>query len=255
MPILIFILGYSSPFWFGVFLTVILFLSLWEYNRMGIADDRRPEQVFASLAGAAVVPILVAGKGELLFPWYTLCYLTLAVLFLFRLTSIGAVAKQLGWLLSGTVYLPFLLGHAFLLRTLPDGKQWIFMLLIVVMACDSMAYFVGRKLGRRKLYPLVSPNKSVEGALGGIAGAVFGVYLSKALFLPDVGLLDGFAIAVGISVFGQVGDLFESLLKRSCGVKDSGSMIPGHGGLLDRLDSLLFVFPLVYYIALYGYGG
>jgi len=255
LPVLVIILGFASQLWFGVFLTGVLFLSLYEYNRMGLGDERGLEQWFAGLAGAAVIPILLTGNAGLLLPWYTFCYLLLAVFFLLRPVPIEGVVKQLGWLLSGFIYLPFLLGHAFLLRTIPYGKQWIFMLLIVVMACDSMAYFVGRKLGRRKLYPLVSPNKSVEGALGGIAGAVVGVYLAKFLFLPIIGLIDGLVIAVVISIAGQVGDLFESLLKRSCGVKDSGTMIPGHGGLLDRLDSLLFVFPLVYYIALYGYGG
>ncbi len=236
-------------------MTAVLGLSLLEYNRMALGTERRIEQWFAALTGTVVVPLLLGQRADLLLPLFTVAYLCLSVSFLFRLKSIPAVGKDLGWLLSGWIYLPFLLGHAYLLRTLPLGKQWIFLLLIAVMACDSMAYFVGRKLGRRKLYPLVSPNKSVEGAVGGIFGAVIGVYLAMLLFMPEIGFFDGFLVAVVISVFGQIGDLFESLLKRSCGVKDSGTLIPGHGGLLDRLDSLLFVFPLVYYIAVYCYGG
>lgn len=222
---------------------------------MGLARDHGVEQWLSCVLGAAVVPLLMWQRADLIVPLLTGVYFVLSVMFLFRLPSITAVAKNLGWLLSGLIYLPFLLGHVYLLRAVPAGKQWIFLLLIAVMACDSMAYFVGRKFGRRKLYPVVSPNKSVEGAIGGVLGSVIGVYFAKFVFMPQIGIIDGFFIAVGISVFGQIGDLFESLLKRSCGVKDSGTMIPGHGGLLDRLDSLLFVFPLVYYIALYFYGG
>ena len=255
LPVLIIILGFASPFWFGIFVTAILGLSLYEYNRMGLGGGRNVEQWFAALAGTIVLPLLLEQRTDLIVPLFAVTYLCLSGLFLFRDLSVETVGKDLGWLLSGMIYLPFLLSHAYLLRTLPLGKQWIFLLLIAVMACDSMAYFVGRKIGRRKLYPRVSPNKSVEGALGGILGAVLGVYLAKFLFMPSVGFGGGFLIAVGISIFGQIGDLFESLLKRFCGVKDSGNMIPGHGGLLDRLDSLLFVFPLVYYVAVFFYGG
>ncbi len=255
LPVLIIILGFADPFWFGIFVTAVLCLSLFEYNRMGLGRTRAIEQWFAAVCGTMVMPLLLAQRIDLLIPLFTVAYLCLSILFLFRLSSIETVAKDLGWLVSGWVYLPFLLGHVYLLRTLPLGQQWIFLLLIAVMACDSMAYFVGRKLGRRKLYPLVSPNKSVEGAIGGVFGSVLGVYLAKYLFMPGIGLFDGFLVAVCISVIGQIGDLYESLLKRSCGVKDSGTIIPGHGGLLDRLDSLLFAFPLVYYVAVYFYGG
>ncbi len=222
---------------------------------MGLGSNRTYEQWFAAVIGASVLPLLLAQRSDLLIPVYAVGYLVLASLFLFRRLTIEDTGKDFGWLLSGLIYLPFLLSHAYLLRTLPLGKQWIFMLLMAVMACDSLAYFVGRKIGQRKLYPKVSPNKSIEGAIGGICGAVLGVYMAKWLFMPVIGYAAGCFIAIGISVAGQVGDLFESLLKRSCGVKDSGTMIPGHGGLLDRLDSLLFVFPLVYYIAVLFYGG
>jgi phosphatidate cytidylyltransferase len=149
----------------------------------------------------------------------------------------------------GLIYLPLLLGHLVLLRQLPDGRGWVFLVLFAVMACDSLAYFVGSSFGKHKLYPAVSPKKSIEGGLGGLVGSCLGVWLAKVLFLPALSVEHVILVGLLIGVVGQIGDLFESLLKRACGVKDSGGIFPGHGGILDRLDSLLFAFPLAYYLA------
>lgn len=222
---------------------------------MGLGDKHRLEQWGSALCGAVAVPLLVFGSPGLFALLAVSVFLTLSTLFLFRFRTIDQVHHHLSWILFGLLYLPVLLGHLVPLRLLDQGQRWIFLTLIVVMACDSFAYFVGRKIGKRKLYRAVSPNKSVEGAVGGLVGAVLAVLIVKMTFLPIIGLLDGLVIGLVLGVAGQIGDLFESLLKRACRVKDSGTMIPGHGGLLDRLDSLLFAFPLVFYIAKYGYGG
>lgn len=255
MPILIVLISYANPAVFTVFVSLIILLAQAEFGRMGLGDDYLPEQWASALYGAVSVPLLLFGPPGLFALLSTLVFLALAVLFLFRFNEIDRVHHQLGWILFGLLYLPLLLGHLVPLRLLEYGQRWIFLTLIVVMACDSFAYFVGRSVGRRKLYEAVSPNKSIEGALGGLAGSVLAVYIVKISFLPIIGYLDGLLIGLLLGVAGQVGDLFESLLKRACKVKDSGSLIPGHGGLLDRLDSLLFAFPLVFYIAKYGYGG
>ena len=222
---------------------------------MGLGSEYRLEQWLAAIIGTTVIPILFYEKLTLIFPLFTAAMLLLALLFLFRLPKITEVHYRLGWIVLGLVYLPFFLGHLMLLRLLPDGRQWIFMTLIVIMSCDTFAYFVGRKIGKRKLYPVVSPNKSVEGGLGGLGGSVLAILFVKFTFLPILGFIDAVLIGLLLGVMGQLGDLFESLLKRACEVKDSGNIIPGHGGMLDRLDSLLFAFPVVYYIARYGYGG
>ena len=255
LPLLILLLGYANLALFSIFVTLVLFLSLIEFNRMGLGSEHRFEQRFAAAIGAAIVPLLFYEKTALLFPLLTVIMLIFALLFLFRLPSITEVHHRLGWIILGLIYLPFLLGHLIPLRLLPDGREWIFLTLIAIMGCDTCAYFIGSKIGKHKLYPAVSPNKSVEGAVGGLVGAVFGVLLAKVSFLSVIGFFDAVLIGLFLGGIGQLGDLFESLLKRACQVKDSGSMIPGHGGILDRLDSLLFAFPVIYYIARYGYGG
>lgn len=249
------LIGYSGPLIFSLFLALVLFLSQLEFNRMGLATEAVCEQWLAAGVACLVVPVFHTSRFDLLLPVYTFSFLLLALLFLFRLRDIGAIQKQFGWLSLGLLYLPLLLGHLVLLRQLADGRGWIFMTLMAIMGCDTLAYFVGSNVGRRKLYPAVSPNKSVEGGIGGLCGAVIAVWIAGMTFLPQLGFLDALLIGLLLGFAGQLGDLFESLLKRSCGVKDSGAIIPGHGGLLDRLDSLLFAFPIVYYLARWGYGG
>ncbi len=255
MPLLCLLIVYANPAVFTLFLTLVLFFGLFEFNRMGLAGEQRLEQLLAALAGTLVAPLLYLQQATLLLPFLAAAFMLLALLFLWRLPPLDDFSRRFGWICLGFLYLPLLLGHMIPLRLLPDGREWIFLTLMVIMGCDSFAYFIGSKFGKRKLYPAVSPNKSIEGGLGGLLGSILAVLIARATFLPVIGLVDGILIGLLLGVAGQLGDLFESLLKRACKVKDSGSMIPGHGGVLDRLDSLLFAFPLVYYIARYAYGG
>jgi phosphatidate cytidylyltransferase len=127
--------------------------------------------------------------------------------------------------------------------------------MLIVMTNDSAAYYIGSAFGKNRLYPLVSPKKSIEGAIGGLFGSLCGTMLSKFIFFPQLTFLDAVITALVIGTVGQTGDLFESLLKRSFGVKDSGTLIPGHGGVLDRLDSILFAAPVTYYYVLFFFKG
>jgi len=149
--------------------------------------------------------------------------------------------------IAGSVYLGWALAHLTLLRLSGPLGLWRTLLVFAgVWATDTLAYFIGSLLGRHKLKPSLSPGKSVEGGVGGLLGGVLAAWLVGIPLGLPVGLRLGLGLAV--AMFGQVGDLAESALKRYAGVKDSGNSLPGHGGLLDRFDSTLLAAPLIYYV-------
>jgi len=154
--------------------------------------------------------------------------------------------------ISGTcfgMYIPILMYHILLIWKLPHGRSLILALMITIWMGDTCAYYVGKNFGKHKLAPVISPNKTVEGLLGAFLGNFLGAVFLKFFILPARFSFPHFvAIALLVGCVGQLGDLFESLLKRGAGVKDSGNVIPGHGGMLDRLDSLIFTAPLFFYL-------
>ena len=216
---------------------------------MALLGERIAEQYLSAVAGSLLIIPLYLQRFDLLLFFLIATFILLSLLYLFNLGPLDQLIFRLGWQTIGLIYVPLLLGHLVLLRQLTDGRGWVFLVLFAVMACDSLAYFTGVTFGKHKLYPAVSPKKSIEGSLGGLVGSCLGVWLAAALFLPSFGAEHVILVGLLLGVVGQIGDLFESLLKRACGVKDSGGIFPGHGGILDRLDSLLFAFPLAYYLA------
>ena len=147
------------------------------------------------------------------------------------------------------LYAGLLLGTLVGIRVAPSadsGRYWVLFLLAVIMVSDAGAYYVGKSLGRRKLAPSVSPNKTIEGLLGGMIAAVLAALAASRLFLPELPQVRAGALGLVLSLLGVAGDLFESLLKRSVGVKNTSELIPGHGGVLDRLDSLYFSAPALF---------
>ena len=192
---------------------------------------------------------LITPDSPLILPALTLLIILFAIIFLFTFKELRSASSDLSLLFMGFLYVPILLAHLQMMRGLPYGQQWVFLLMVIVMAGDTGAFYVGTSFGRRKLYPVVSPNKSVEGAVGGLAGSLVGAIIAKYTFFPQLTLADAVVTALILGILGQLGDLFESFLKRSFGVKDSGTIFPGHGGVLDRLDSILFAAPAAYYYA------
>lgn len=144
----------------------------------------------------------------------------------------------------GVLYVAFLLSYFFPLRAI--GVRFLFLAIVSTWACDTSAYFIGSKWGKHKLIPRISPLKSVEGAIGGICASL-GVFLMARLWMSDFSLENSIILGILIGVFALLGDLCESFLKRETATKDSSDFIPGHGGILDRFDSLLFTAPLLYY--------
>jgi phosphatidate cytidylyltransferase len=165
--------------------------------------------------------------------------------------ELAAAVQRVGLLLLGVLYVGFFMPHVTLMRELPggDGWRWLLFTIATVFGSDSGGYFAGRSFGRRPLLPEVSPKKTVEGAGGAVAGAVLAALLMHVLVHPTHGAGEAIVLGVATSALAQFGDLCESALKRAFGAKDSGWIIPGHGGILDRLDSLLFPFVFTYYYA------
>jgi len=155
--------------------------------------------------------------------------------------------------MAGILYLGWLLSHFVALRGLDAGRNWVFFALFTTFASDTTAFFIGRALGRHRLALHISPGKTWEGAIAGVFGAI----IISLCFIPptpfSLPLNYGQAILLGllVSIFGQLGDLVESLLKRNMGVKDSSQLIPGHGGFLDRIDSIVFAGVVVYYYVIW----
>jgi phosphatidate cytidylyltransferase len=177
-----------------------------------------------------------------------------AILHLYRFGELETVAARLGLMVFGFLYVPLLLTPLTLLRRLPDGSDWVYLTLTLTFFCDTGAYVAGRMFGRHKLYPAVSPKKTMEGAVGGLLFAFGAGALAHFWYMPQLGWGDAAAVTLPGAAVSMVGDLVESMVKRSQGVKDSGRLLPGHGGILDRIDALLFSTPFVYLYATYVFG-
>jgi len=188
----------------------------------------------------------VSGVGAPLWPLVALLLLTAT---LRRAGDLEQTVPAAAATFMGATYLGALGGAMAGLRLIEpvgEGSARLLLLLVIVWLSDTFAFFTGYALGRHRLAPAISPGKTVEGALGGLAGGVAGALLIRAWLLPRLPLPDAVLLGLAVSALGIVGDLLESLLKRWAGLKDSGALFPGHGGMLDRLDSLLFGAPVLY---------
>jgi len=239
----------------GPALVLALWIGTGELARMFARKHVQLNLLVLRLGGllllAASLPDLYAQNPDV--PWREIALgAVLFSAFVYELVA-GANLPRLAYTLLALLYLPWTLGYFLLLRYSPDGVLGLVTLslpLIATFATDVGAYFVGRTLGRTKLAPTVSPNKTLEGFIGGLVAAFLALFVYTWLIQGafPFGRGELLVFAVLLSFAAQLGDLTESMLKRYTGVKDSGQFLPGHGGILDRLDSLIFSVPLTYYL-------
>ena len=249
LPLLVVALFIGPP-WVGVAVVgAAALLGLFEFFRLVRQRQLEPMRLTGLvLAAAMFLDVVFPGRqGPPLWPLGAALLLGVALL-----PGRGLVdsVPSAALTLLGAVYVGTLGGCIAALRVLePRGAgAWrVVLLLAILMIADTCAFFAGHALGRRRLAPALSPGKTVEGAVGGLCGGVLGAFAVRALGLPWLPPVDTLILGTLVAAAGIVGDLVESLLKRWAGVKDSGSLFPGHGGMLDRLDSLLFGAPILYY--------
>ena len=249
LPFLIFLV-YLGGAAFILLVGIACARSLWEYYRIVFNGDRRmmynSVTIWGYLIGIGILVAAYIAGPESVVGLVALNLLLAGVFSVFIYKTNPAVVEIIPKQVLGVVYIPLSLSLLVTIRHEPEGMTWIFFLLAIIFAGDICAYYVGSHLGRRKLSPAISPGKTVEGAMGGLAANLLAGAIGKYLFLPALAWGPALIFLVIVGIAGQAGDLFESEMKRSSKIKDSGGLLPGHGGFLDRIDALLFASPVAY---------
>ncbi len=239
---------------FLILVEILIILGLWEFFYLAeLKSCRIPKWILLPLGVFLGISVYLWGGGTFIFFLLSVLYLT-AFVFVIKGRTQSATA-DLSLTVFALFYVAGLFSFLILLREMPQelgldykiGGLWIVYLLVSIWTCDTFAYFIGAPLGKHRLSPSVSPKKTVEGFGAGILGAVAAAFFSYYVFFKSAGLEHLLIISIFVSLIGQIGDLTESLFKRDAEIKDVSHIIPGHGGILDRFDSLLFVSPIVYY--------
>lgn len=254
LPVVIGLLFFAPPIgWFGLVMVAIL-VGAFELYSMSTKTDRISVGFGMLLTGALSSALYFDSERSRVLVTLIVATPVLAMLVpLFRFRSIENAGLELMTAIGGPFYVGgMLMTSALLRRDLGDaGSRWVLLTLSIAWFADTGAYFTGRAFGRAKLYVAVSPGKTRAGLYGALIFAVLAGVLASLTYLPQLPLLHGVVLGLIAGLLGQLGDLVESLLKRAVGVKDSGFLIPGHGGILDRVDALLFVSPVVYVYTLW----
>lgn len=245
LPLLIFLIR-SAPEWgFSSAILVLTGVGLYEYFSLTRAQYTL-SPVIGELWGMLVALSMVSGDMRLTGAVLTLGFVLVFILSLRdRHPARGIQTTSL--FVFGVVYIGFLFPHVMWIHRGPEGAEWIFFILLAAMLGDTGGYAVGRIWGKRKLLPHISPGKTIEGSVGSIGGNCVAALVAWLYLLPNRSALELVVLALLMGGLAQLGDLCESALKRACSAKDSGRLFPGHGGVLDRIDSLLFPGAFIYY--------
>ncbi len=251
LPIFYLVVWKLPPAYFTGLVALAAIIGQYEFYRMARKRELKPLAALGLLLGVLVV---VQGfyhpgapdRGQAFF-YITVCVLVIMLARLFSPHPVEGALEDIAVTFLGIFYVAMLFGFQAAIRTAPDGRQWTVFMYFVIWATDIGAYSLGVPFGRHKLYPKISPKKSVEGLIGGVCAAAGMALLCRVWFMPPLEIWEAALIGIALAAVGTLGDFVESLLKRSVGVKDSGGIIPGHGGMLDRMDSMLFAAPVLYY--------
>lgn len=255
LPLLILLISKGGPFLFFLLVALVTVVALNEYNNI----------VFHQTGISAFNPILMCGYGislliigaaykqapELIVALVALNTILVGFLSIVHYSTDSNVLEVVYKQALGVMYIPVFLSCLVSIRNTDQGALWIFFILILVFIGDTGAFYTGRLFGKNKLCPAVSPGKTIEGAVGGLVASICAGLVFRHIFLSDMSLRTSILFFLCVGIIAPAGDLFESILKRSGQIKDSGSILPGHGGILDRIDAVLFASPVAYLFKIY----
>lgn len=251
IPLVLWILFKGSTLLLAALVSVVAVLAIREYLRIIFQKSEGPVsqtiKIISYTVSMALIITACLGSWELLFLILAMNLMALSIFVLSRFATNPGIFDSIAKQVLGVIYIPVSLSLLIFIRELDGGMLWILWLLIVIFANDTGAFYTGTFFGKHPLSPNISPNKTIEGSLGGIAVSMSVGFVFCQIFFHDVSLSmltipGSFLLAIA----GQIGDLFESAMKRASGIKDSGRILPGHGGMLDRIDGLLLAIPVLY---------
>lgn len=230
--------------WFTVFIAVWALLAVFEFYRM-VAVSKVLSLTCFGLIWTLLFILHPHFDYDFLVPLLLTSAMMLSLILLVLIPRKKGAFTEWAWTIAGILYVGWLLSFLVALR-LDAGRGWVFLVLFTTFGSDTAAFFIGKMLGRHRLAPRISPGKTWEGAIAGLFGAIIVSLIIVAIFSLPLSYGQTILLGILVSIFGQFGDLAESLLKRSTGVKESGNLVPGHGGVLDRVDSVIFAGVVVY---------
>jgi len=250
IPLLIVIIWFGGEPGFTILVAIWGVLAVFEFYRM-VAAAKVPPLTYFGLIWTLLFILSPHFNYDALIPLLLTSAVILSLIWLLLRRQKEGAFIGWAWTIAGILYVGWLLSYLVALRGLDAGRDWVFFALFTTFGSDTAAFFAGRALGRHHLAPSISPGKTWEGAIAGVFGAIIVSLLLVALLSLPLGYGQAIFLGLIVSTFGQLGDLVESLLKRNMGVKESGKLIPGHGGVLDRMDSVVFAGIVVYYYVIW----
>jgi phosphatidate cytidylyltransferase len=253
VPLVILAIWFGDP-WFSLLIAAAAFAGTYEFYRMANFDRREP-LIYLGLLWALALVLSPHYRNPGVLPLVITAMMVIPLICLLLRPSREKAFVDWAWTIVGALYVGWMLSYWLRLRGLEYGQNWVYLAMLTTFANDTGAYFIGRARGKHKLASAISPAKTWEGAIGGLISAI----LAAIVIAMVLNLISPFTfkywqiILLGflVSIFAQIGDLVESLLKRNTGAKESGNLLPGHGGILDRFDSLIFVGAVVYYYVIW----